>query len=115
MIMRQLGQRTHIGDLGQRIGRRFQEQHACLRAYRPLPVRLIGHFGKAGIDAEPGQILVEEARGAAENRTRTDDMVTGAQQRHAQAGDRRHPRRGRDTGFTALQRGQALLEGWPVF
>jgi hypothetical protein len=106
----EIGQRSDIGQLHQRIGRGFQVEQPGFRADRGFPGGEIGQGDVAGGDAELAQVVGEQRNRAAENAVGRDDVVAALQQRHAGRQDRRHPRRGGDAGFAAFQRRQPLLE-----
>ena len=59
-VVRDVGQRADVADLGQRIGRRLGEQQLRVRPHRRLPFGDVGLRDEGGLDAELGELAAEQ-------------------------------------------------------
>ena len=107
----QFGQGTDVGDLGQGIGRRLQEQQLRFRPDGRLPGGKIGQRHEAHVHPEGLDVLVEQHHGAAEDGSRGDDVIPGLQQPHDRSQDGRHARGRGHATLAPFQRRQPFLEG----
>ena len=104
------GQRANIGDFGQRIGGRLEEEKLGLGTNRRFPGRRIGMRHESGRDAGARQDVVEQLHGGTEQAVRGDDVVALLEMRQAERHDRRHAARRGNAVLGAFERGKARLE-----
>ena len=100
-----------IGDLGQRIGRRLEEEQlrrSAARALRHSSTR-VGETNVVWMPKRPK--MLPKSCTVAPNTAFEQTMWSPAlQERHRGGEDRRHARGGGDAGFGAFERGEAILE-----
>ncbi len=109
-FMCNVGQRTDVADLGQRIGRRFDEEQTRIRLHRRAPLGGIGRRNESRLDAETAQDVLKQLHGGAKDRARGDDMLASAHQTHHRGQNRRHAGSKSDATFSAFQGCQSFLE-----
>ena len=104
------GQRPDIGDFGQRVGRRFEEEQLRFRPDRRRPRRRVGLRHESRRNAGARHDVRKQLHGGAEQPAGRDDMVAVLQVGEAGGHDRRHAAGRGDAILGAFQRGEALLE-----
>ena len=110
MRLRDPGGARDIGNTQQRVGRRFQPQHARIFAHGVADRVQVGGVDRAHLDAEPGQGVARELGGAGVVGVADDEVVALAQMRQHHRGARRHAGGERDAGLGLFQHGQLVFE-----
>jgi len=101
---------TDIRNAQQRIGRRFQPQHARIVAHRGLDLGRLGGVDRCNLDAQPGQGLACELGGAWVIGIADDEMIALAQMRQHHCRARGHAGSKGYAGFGLLEDGEFLFE-----
>jgi hypothetical protein len=102
MAVRDLGQRLEVGDVAERVADRFAVQRLGPAVDQPFETRRIGVVGEADVDAILRQGVREQVVGAAIERRRGNDVVSGFGDGHDGVGDRRLSRGQRQSADAAL-------------
>ncbi len=100
------GDRRHgrdVRDPEQRVGRRFQPDHAGVVADRRLHVGGLRRIDRRQLDAEPGQRVPRHFGGARVVGVAHDQVIALGQVAEQDTGRRRHAGRKRDRGLGALE------------
>ena len=106
-----VGQCGDVHQLGQRVGRRFDDEQLGVRLAGRRPGIQVGQRRVVHRDAEALEVLVEQADGGTEHAARHQHMVAGAAQAHHHGQDGRHAGGGADRLLGPFHGGDALLEG----
>ncbi len=103
-------QRLDVYQLGQRVGRRFDEQQLGVGLDRRIPAGQVRQGHVIDFDAEALEVLFEQTDGRAEHAARDQNMVAGAAQAHDHCHDRSHASGSSHGLLGAFQRGNTLFE-----
>src|SRR5215213_12026481 len=111
LLFRDVGDRSQVDDPHQRVGWSFHEDRPGGFPYRLAPVpRLLG-TDVTHLDAEPGQLLVEEVLGSAVNPTARDEVIAGPEDGEMGQGRGSHPTGDENGIVRSLEKSVLLREG----
>jgi hypothetical protein len=106
----QLAHRAHVHDVLHRVGRRLEEHQRGRGGERRRPLGEHLPVDVVGVHAPPGEQLIEDDQGRAEQGAGGHDPVAGLHQRSDRGEHGGHPGRRREARLGALEQAQLLLE-----
>ncbi|MNP15823.1 hypothetical protein D3C76_1081940 [compost metagenome] len=101
----------NVHQLGQRVGRRFDEQQFGVGLDCRVPAGQVRQGHVIDFDTETLEVLLEQADGRAKHAARHQHVIAGAAKAHHHRHDRGHAGRGGHGLLGAFQRGNALFKG----
>ena len=108
--VRDLGHRLDVGDLHGRVGGRLDVDQLRVRPQGLPHVRHVRRVHERGLDAEAGEVLLDQAARRPVDRGRAHHVGALPQQRQVDDRDRAHARARGDAALAVLQLGDALLQ-----